>query len=141
MDLYNFNTKADLDQWAIDCLVTYNIATSPETGFNRAAALLRFHANFDREQIILYVGVFELDVNGNPIIGKSLVPYEEVIIANNDNQVDIETMVVTPIESQDPNKIYMGEYDAYVYLTKNNSIMLWDLFKTSIENSIKLKIQ
>lgn len=140
MNIYDFNTKADLDQWAIDCLVVKNgIAVSPVTGFNRAIALLLFNAEFIRKQIILYVGVFELDTLGNPITSKSLKPYEDMVIANNDQEVDIETLVVTAKEDQDPNKTYMGEYDAYIYITKNNPVMIWDLFEAAIKNSSKFK--
>lgn len=140
MNIYDFNTKADLDQWAIDCLVvTDGISVSPVTGYSRAVALLQFNAEFNKSRIVLYVGVFELDIDGNPIRSKSLNPYEEMVIADNGQQVDIETMVVTPIEDQDPNKVYMGEYDAYVYITKHNPVMIWDLFETAIKNSTKFK--
>jgi hypothetical protein len=140
MNIYNFNTKAALDQWAIDCLVvTDGIIPSPTTGYNRAIALLQFNAEFINRRIVLYVGVFELDTQGNPKIGKSLIPYYDYIIASNAYEVDIETMVITPIEDQDPNKIYMGEYDAYIYITKNNPVMIWDLFETAIKNSSKFK--
>jgi hypothetical protein len=138
MNIYDFNTKADLDQWAIDCLVvTDGIVQSPITGYNRAIVLLQFNAEFISKQIVLYVGVFELDADGNPIVSKSLKPYEDMVIANNSQEIDIETMVITAKEDQDPNKIYMGEYDAYIYLTKNNPVMIWDLFETSIKNSTK----
>jgi hypothetical protein len=140
MNLYDFNTKADLDQWAIDCLVVRTgISVSPTTGYNRAVALIQFNAMFNLKQIHLNVGVFELDPQGNPIRSKSLIPYEELIIADNSQQVDIETMVITPIEDQDPNKTYMGEYDAYVYITKNNPVQIWNLFEASIQNSSKFK--
>lgn len=140
MNLTDFKTKQDLDNWGVEHLTTYNIRVSPETGNNRAAVILNFHGNFTQRQISIHVGVFELDNNGDPIIGKGINPYEEVIIANNDSEVDIETFQIVSKENQDPNKIYMGEYNAYVYYTKNNLVNMWGLFKNNIENSIKLKI-
>lgn len=140
MNIYNFNTKADLDQWAIDCLVvTDGIAPSPVTGYNRAIALLQFNAEFTKRQVVLYVGVFELDEQGNPIVSRSLKPYEEIVVADNGQEVDIETLEITAQEDQDPNKTYMGEYDAYVYITKNNPVLIWDLFESAIKNSSKFK--
>jgi hypothetical protein len=139
MNIYDFKTKADLDMWATASLVVYDVSVSPDTGNNRAVALMQFNANFDQKEIVLNVGVFELDTQGNPKIGKSLIPYYDYIIASNAYEVDIETMIITPIEDQDPNKTYMGEYDAYIYLTKNNSILIWDLFNSSIKNSSKFK--
>jgi hypothetical protein len=140
MNIYNFNTKEALDQWAIDCLVvTDGITPSPITGYNRAVVLLQFNAEFLRKQIVLFVGVFELDADGNPIISKSLKPYEDMVIADNSQEIDIETMAIVAKEDQDPNKTYMGEYDAYIYITKNNPVMIWDLFETAIKNSSKFK--
>lgn len=140
MNINNFNTAADLQAWATKCLVVTNgISVSPVTGFNRAVALMQFNGYFNLGQIVLNVLVFELDSNGNPIKSRSLNPYEDLIIADNSQEVDIETMVVTPKADQDPNKVYMGEYDAYVYLTKNNPVMIWSLFESSIKNSSKFK--
>jgi hypothetical protein len=144
MNIYNFNTKAALDQWAIDCLVvTDGIAPSSVTGNNRAVALLHFLTNFLDKSITLVVGVYELDANGEPINSKPLKPYEDTIVATNADIVDTYTPglpIVTPEDMlpDQPEGRYIGEFDAYVKFTKDNSVELWPLFESIIKKSSKI---
>ena len=140
MNIYDLNTKEKLDAYGDKFLVVKEgISPSEVTGFNRAVALLDFNTNFRNQTIVLVVGIYELDVDGEPIITKSLKPYEDVIIGSNGTLVDIETMEVLSNEDEkDSNKTYMGEFDAYLALTKQGPIHLWELLKNTITSSSKI---
>lgn len=138
MNLFSIKTAADLQAYNQECLVvTEDINPSTVTGFSRAVALFHFNANFLLKELSLIVGVYEIDENGNPIHTKSLIPYEECIVANNSLEVNMlsPTLDVVKPEDKVSNGVYMGEYDAYVYITKNNPILLWDLFRNIIKGS------
>jgi hypothetical protein len=136
MNIFDLNTKEKLDNYAAQVLVvTEGIDKSEITGFNRAVALLNFNADFRNKSITLVVGIYELDELGEPIISKSLKPYEEVIIANNGRLVDVETFEIADENELDESKTYLGEYDAYIALTKSSSIKLWELFENVIKSS------
>jgi hypothetical protein len=143
-NLYSLNTRERLDAYGSKVLlVTEGIDPSPVTGNDRAVALFHFLANFLDESITLVVGVYELDSNGEPIISKSLVPYEDSLIATNTYIVDTYTPGLDIIAPEDmledqPEGRYMGEYDAYLKLTKENSIELWPLFESIIKKSSKI---
>ncbi len=138
MNLYNFDTRAKLNAYGQEVLlVTEDISVSEVTGNNRAIALFHFNADFLAKSLTLVVGVYELDENGEPINSKSLKPYEESIVATNALEVDVEAEgfpIVTEDDKVEGGK-YMGEYDAYVYYTKNSDIRLWDLFTSIIKRS------
>ena len=138
MNLYNFDTREKLDAYGQAILVvTENIQKSSVTGNDRAVALFHFNADFLSKTITLVVGVYELNSNGEPIISKSLNPYEEMIVATNGKEVDMnsETLEVVKPDDKEENGFYMGEFDAYIFLTKNKEIKLWDLFKSIIVRS------
>lgn len=136
MNILELNTKEKLDEWKNNFLVvTDGINDSQTTGFKRAVALFDFNASFRDKNIQLVCGIYELDSDGNPIISKSLRPYEELIIATNSKEVDIETMDVVPKEQQVSGKTYLGEFDAYVMLTKTSPVKLWELFESVIKRS------
>lgn len=137
-NLYSLDTRAKLDAYGSKVLlVTENIQVSPVTGKDRAVALFHFNADFLNKSLTLVVGVYELDKNGEPINSKSLKPYEEMIIATNNVEVDVQTPGLDVVTEDDKVEggIYMGEYDAYVYYTKNNDIRLWALFESIIKRS------
>jgi hypothetical protein len=141
MNIFDLNTKEKLDAYGDKFLVvTENIDPSPVTGFNRAVALLDFNVNLRNQTITLVVGVYELDEDGEPIISKSLKPYEETLVAHNGNTVDMQTEGLDIVQEDDKveNGIYMGEFDAYVYITKNNPVKLWDLFASVVTRSSSL---
>ena len=138
MNLYNFDTREKLDAYGqAVLLVTEDISVSEVTGNNRAIALFHFNADFLSKSLTLVVGVYELDAEGEPINSKSLKPYEEMIVATNALEVDLQTpgLDVITEEEKVPGGMYMGEYDAYIYFTKNNDIKLWDLFESIIKRS------
>ena len=143
-NLYSLNTRERLDAYGSKVLlVTEGIDPSQITGNDRAVALFHFLANFLDESITLVVGVYELDANGEPIISKSLVPYEDSLVATNTYIVDTDTPGLDIIAPEDmlpdqPEGRYMGEYDAYLKLTKENSIELWPLFESIIKKSSKI---
>jgi hypothetical protein len=140
-NLYSLDTREKLDAYGSKVLlVTEDIDVSSVTGKNRAVALFHFNANFQQESITLVVGVYELDAQGEPIISQSLKPYEESIVATNGKQVDMQTPGLEIILEEDKVEggIYMGEYDAYIYITKNNPIELWTLFESIIKRSSKI---
>jgi hypothetical protein len=89
------------------------------------------------------VGVYELDSNGEPINSKSLKPYEDTITATNSYIVDTYTPDLDIVSPEDilpdqPEGRYIGEFDAYVYYTKNNDIRLWTLFESIIKKNSKI---
>jgi hypothetical protein len=143
-NLYSLDTREKLDAYGSKVLlVTEGIDPSLVTGNDRAVALFHFLANFLDESITLIVGVYELDANGEPIISKSLVPYEDSLVATNTYIVDTYTPGLDIIAPEDmledqPEGRYMGEYDAYLKLTKENSIELWPLFESIIKKSSKI---
>ena len=141
MNLYNLDTKEKLNAYGQAVLVvTEGINPSEVTGNDRAIALFHFNANFLQQTLTLVVGVYELDANGEPIISKSLIPYEESIQGTNSEQVDMdseELQVVTEDEKIEGGN-YMGEFDAYVKITKENPVELWDLFASIIKKSKKI---
>lgn len=138
INLYNLDTKEKLDAYGQEALlVTEDISVSETTGNSRAIALFHFNADFLNKSLTLVVGVYELDANGEPINSKSLKPYEELIVATNDTEVDTQTPGLELITEEDKVEggIYMGEYDAYVHFTKNNDVRIWDLFESIIKRS------
>jgi hypothetical protein len=140
-NLYSLDTREKLDDYGSKVLlVTEDIQVSPVTGKDRAVALFHFNANFQQQSITLVVGVYELDAQGEPIISQSLKPYEESIVATNGYMVDMQTPGLDVVKPEDmvEGGIYMGEYDAYIYITKNNPIQLWQLFESIIKRSTKI---
>lgn len=143
MNIFDLNTKEKLETYGKEFLVvTEGISPSELTGFSRAVALLDVNISLRTKTINLVLGVYELDKDGNPIISKSLRPYEEVLVASNSNRVDITTPNFDIVLEEDmvEDVDYVGEFDAYVYLTKNNPVMLWDLFNAVIKRSSNFKI-
>ena len=141
MNLYSLDTRAKLDAYGQKVLlVTEDIQPSAVTGNDRAVALFHFNSNFLQESITLVVGVYELDENGEPINTKSLKPYEDTITATNEYVVDITDPELNVVDPEDmvEGVEYMGEYDAYIYITKNNPIQLWTLFESIIKKSKKI---
>jgi hypothetical protein len=141
MNLYNLDTRAKLDTYGQEVLlVTEDIQPSATTGKDRAVALFHFNSNFLQKSITLVVGVYELDENGEPINSKSLKPYEDTITATNEYMVDITDPELNIVDPEDMVEgiEYMGEYDAYIKYTKENSIQLWTLFKSIIKRSKKI---
>ena len=141
MTLYSLDTRAKLDTYGQEVLlVTEDIQPSATTGKDRAVALFHFNSNFLQKTISLIVGVYELDENGEPINSKSLKPYEDIITATNEYMVDITDPDLNIIAPEDmvEGVNYMGEYDAYIYITKNNPIELWTLFESIIKRSKKI---
>lgn len=141
MNLYNFDTRAKLDEYGQKVLlVTDGIKKSEVTGNDRAIALFHFNADFLNKTLTLVVGVYELNEEGEPINSKSLKPYEEMIVATNGLEVDVQTPGLDVVTEEDKVEggIYMGEYDAYIYITKNNPIELWTLFESIIKRSSKI---
>jgi hypothetical protein len=140
-NLYSLDTRAKLNAYGSKVLlVTEDIEVSSVTGKDRAVALFHFNANFQQESITLVVGVYELDTQGEPIISQSLKPYEESIVATNGYMVDMQTEGLEVVAQEDmvEGGVYMGEYDAYIYITKNNPIQLWQLFESIIKRSKKI---
>ena len=143
-NLYSLDTREKLDTYGNKILlVTEGIDPSSVTGNDRAVALFHFLVNFLDESITLVVGVYELDANGEPINSKSLKPYEDTIVATNADIVDTYTPGLDIIAPEDilpdqPEGRYMGEYDAYIKLTKHNSVELWPLFESIIKKSSKI---
>ncbi len=140
-NLYSLDTREKLDAYGSKVLlVTEDIQVSPVTGKDRAVALFHFNANFQQQSITLVVGVYELDAQGEPIISQSLKPYEESIVATNGYMVDMQTEGLEVVAQEDmvEGGVYMGEYDAYIYITKNNPIQLWQLFESIIKRSKKI---
>jgi hypothetical protein len=138
MNIFDLNTKEKLDAYGDNFLVIRGESISPAqvTGFDRAVVLLDFNANFRQKTITLVVGIYELDENGDPIISKSLKPYEDTIIATNGTEVDAETMeIVRNEEDKVEGRTYIGEFDAYIYLTKSGAVPLWNLFSSAIITS------
>jgi hypothetical protein len=141
MNLYNLDTRAKLDTYGQEVLlVTEDIQPSATTGKDRAVALFHFNSNFLQKSITLVVGVYELDENGEPINSKSLKPYEDTITATNEYMVDITDPELNIVDPEDmiEGVEYMGEYDAYIKYTKENSIQLWTLFESIIKRSKKI---
>jgi len=143
-NLYSLDTREKLDAYGNKILlVTEGIDPSSVTGNDRAVALFHFLVNFLDESITLVVGVYELDANGEPINSKSLKPYEDTIVATNTDMVDTYTPGLNIIAPEDilpdqPEGRYIGEYDAYIKLTKHNSVELWPLFESIIKKSSKI---
>ena len=138
MNIFDLDTKEKLDAYAEKFLVVRGESITPSlvTGFNRAVALLDFNVNFRQKSITLVVGIYELDEIGNPIISKSLKPYEETIVATNGIEVDAQTMqIVRSEEDKIEGRTYIGEFDAYLSLTKAGVVPLWDLFTSAITTS------
>jgi hypothetical protein len=122
-------------------VVTEDIKPSETTGNSRAIVLFHFNANFLNKELVLVVGIYELDTNGELI--NSLKPYEDTIVATNTDIVDTYTPgldIIAPenILPDQPEGRYMGEYDAYIKLTKHNSVELWSLFESIIKKSSKI---
>jgi hypothetical protein len=138
INLYSLDTREKLDAYGQEALlVTEDISVSETTGNSRAITLFHFNADFLNKSLTLVVGVYELDANGEPINSKSLKPYEEMIVATNNVEVDVQTPGLDVVTEDDKVEggIYMGEYDAYVYFTKNNDVRIWTLFESIIKRS------
>jgi hypothetical protein len=133
MNILSLDTKEKLEAWGQEfLLVTEGITPSSVTGFNRAVILTDFICDFRNKQIKLVTAVYELNSEGNPIISNSLKPYEQLLVAHNGNLVDATGAVV---DNPEEGVSYMGEFDFYMALTKNNAIQLWEVFETIIKNS------
>ena len=135
MNIRDLNTKEKLEEWGNKFLLLTGadgITPSAVTNFPRAIVLLDFITNLRNKTITLVLGVYELDLDGNPIISQSLMPYEQTLIAHNGILVDQQGQVV--IDPENPED-YIGEFDFFIHLTKNNPIQLWDIFSNIIVNS------
>ena len=141
--LNEIKTHADLIEWHEKYLVVRDIEDNILTGNKRAVALFKFEVSLQFEEIKLIVGVYDLDENGNPISSKSVKPYEDIILATNHKQIDISDPNFEIVEKEDQieGKTYIGEFDAYVYITKNNPIKLWDLFYSVIKKSKTINLE